>query len=314
MMPYMNIIVSFSLVHVGQAEWCVNPFDAPYAVQPWDGFENCETEAASGLSKCWASTGLGSKALLQGCRKACTNCEASGADTCDEASWPDKDHGIVCGECKVLVNKFEDKYRTCAGYCASLGLPCSGAWEEWEETCTVKHKMTCDQTVSSSDAICECLPASSTGASASTILQAKPSGGLANDSDVANANTDGVAGELNDGSIHFAVSVIVGSCLVACLLGLSMSMFFRWKQVARTLRQRTDSDSTQWSGSTDSGHSMAETTSNVVVGNPMQDSELGVAGGSKEKDAVPAIGIVVGNPVNIGGNPVMPLSGGSQNH
>merc|ERR1719424_1299501 len=53
--------------------------------------------------------------------------------------------------------------------------------------------MTCDQTVSSSDAICECLPASSIGASASTISQAKLSSGLANDSDVENANTDGVA-------------------------------------------------------------------------------------------------------------------------
>jgi hypothetical protein len=25
-------------------------------------------------------------------------------NTCDEASWPSKDHGLVCGECKVLVD------------------------------------------------------------------------------------------------------------------------------------------------------------------------------------------------------------------
>jgi len=300
----LYIIVSFSLAHVGQAEWCVNDFDAPYAIQPWEDFENCETEAASGLSKCWPSTFNGGKSLLHGCRKACTKCEASGADTCDEASWPDKDHGIVCGECKVLVNKFEDKYRTCGGYCHSLGLPCTGAWEEWEETCTVKHEIACDQTLSSTDAICECRPASSNGAWASTTLQAKVSSGVAND------NVDGGASKFDDGSSRFVVSVIVGSCLVACLLCLSMCMFFKWKQAARTLRQRTDSDSTLWGGSTNSDQSMAEKASNVVLGNPMHDGQVGVPGGSEEKNAAPANGIVVGNPVNVGGNPVTPLSGG----
>ena len=29
---------------------------------------------------------------------------------CDEAAWPDKDHGLVCGSCKVLVNHFIEKY------------------------------------------------------------------------------------------------------------------------------------------------------------------------------------------------------------
>lgn len=312
-MQYLNIIVSFLLGRVVQAEWCVNGFDAPYAVQPWEDFENCETEAASGLSKCWRSTLLGDKTLLQGCRKACTHCEASGADVCDEASWPDKDHGIVCGECKVLVNKFEDRYRTCAGYCLSLGLPCSGAWEEWEDTCTVKHAMTCDQPVSSSDAICECLPFSSLAAVAPTTSQAGLRGGSAMGGDAANDSTD--AG-VTDGSSHFVVSVIAGSCLVACLLCLSMCMFFRWKQAARTLQKRTDNDINQ------SGGSSAQTTHGVVLGNPIDHSKVVVCGGSGEKDADPGNFIVVGNPVNIGCNPIMaaaaaaaaaiPLSGGSE--
>ncbi|EOD19027.1 hypothetical protein EMIHUDRAFT_243378 [Emiliania huxleyi CCMP1516] len=32
---------------------------------------------------------------------------------CDEASWPDKDHGLVCGECKVLVGRFDSFYGNC---------------------------------------------------------------------------------------------------------------------------------------------------------------------------------------------------------
>lgn len=292
------------MVHVGQAEWCVNSFDAPYALQPWQGFENCETEAANGLSKCWRSTLLGGESLLQGCRKACTKCEVSGADTCDEASWPDKHHGIVCGECKVVVEKFEDQHRTCARYCASLGLPCTGAWQQWEATCAVKHEMTCDQTLSSSSAICECLP---NGASESTALQARVS------DTVASATTDEVVSENDDGSIRFVVSVIVGSCLIVCLLSLSMSIFFRWQKAMRTLQQQADSNSTRRGGETITDQSMAEEAPNVVIGSPVCDSQVGVLGGSGDKDAVPASGLVVGNPVNAGGNPVSSLSGGSQN-
>ena len=29
---------------------------------------------------------------------------------CDEYSWPDKDHGLVCGPCKVLVDRFDSTY------------------------------------------------------------------------------------------------------------------------------------------------------------------------------------------------------------
>merc|ERR1711939_1022268 len=87
---------------------------------------------------------------------------------CDERSWPDKDHGIICGECKVLVNKFSSKYKTCDGYCKALkktskapkGFACKGAWEESGDTCQVKHKMRCNQKLSSSDALCECRPVS----------------------------------------------------------------------------------------------------------------------------------------------------------
>merc|ERR1719162_634519 len=76
--------------------------------------------------------------------------------TCDESAWPDKDHDLVCGDCKVLVNNFGDKYKTCAGYCKAVGLACAGAWEEKGDTCQVEYEMTCEQALSSSDAICEC--------------------------------------------------------------------------------------------------------------------------------------------------------------
>jgi len=77
---------------------------------------------------------------------------------CDESSWPDKDHGLVCGDCKVLVNHFASKYKTCDGYCNIVGRDCANAWEEVSDTCTVKHTITCDQIFKTSDAICECGP------------------------------------------------------------------------------------------------------------------------------------------------------------
>lgn len=289
--------MSFLLVHVGQAEWCVDSFDAPYAVQPWEDFENCQREAAGGLLKCWRSTLSGSKTLLQGCRKSCTTCQPSGADVCDEASWPNKHHGIVCGECKVLVDKFEDQYRTCAGYCASLGKPCTGAWEQWEDTCAVKQTISCDARLASSTAICQCLPH---GAPAPTAFQAK------NSSSVAKDTTDPEASD--DGTIRFMVLVIVGSSLIACLLCLSMYMFFRCRQATRTLRQRGDSQSSQ--GSTISDQSSPSKAIDVVLGNPVRDTEVGLPAGADEKDAAPAIGIVVGNPVNVGENAGTPSSGG----
>ena len=67
-----------------------------------------------------------------------------------------KDGGLVCGECKVLVDNFDSNYGSCDGYCAAIGRSCTGAWEESGDTCTVKHDMACDQSIASSDAICEC--------------------------------------------------------------------------------------------------------------------------------------------------------------
>ena len=46
---------------------------------------------------------------------------------CDETTWPDKDQGTVCGDCKVLVNGINTKYNnTCDGYCQSMGVMCTG--------------------------------------------------------------------------------------------------------------------------------------------------------------------------------------------
>merc|ERR1719330_822218 len=88
----------------------------------------------------------------------CTGSRCAGTDRCDESSWPDKDHNLVCADCKVLVNHFSSKYRTCSGYCSHIGRRCVGAWEEQGDTCSVLHNMTCDQALESSDAICECSP------------------------------------------------------------------------------------------------------------------------------------------------------------
>merc|ERR1711907_386677 len=79
------------------------------------------------------------------------------ADICDESQWPDVDHGTVCGDCMVLVHNFDTKYKTCDGYCQAVGMECKGAWEEHNDKCIVKKTMTCTETWSSSDAICECV-------------------------------------------------------------------------------------------------------------------------------------------------------------
>lgn len=75
---------------------------------------------------------------------------------CDEIDWPDLDHGLVCGECRVLVDRFDSVYFTCDGYCQAVGRQCVGAWEEVSDDCLVKHGMTCNQSLATSDAICEC--------------------------------------------------------------------------------------------------------------------------------------------------------------
>jgi hypothetical protein len=75
---------------------------------------------------------------------------------CDEESWPDKDHGLVCGKCKVLVDRFSERYHNCNGYCSAIGRECTGAWDEEGDSCRVQYEMSCDQHIGSSDAICEC--------------------------------------------------------------------------------------------------------------------------------------------------------------
>ena len=57
----------------------------------------------------------------------------------------------------MLVDRFPT-YSTCDGYCASIGKTCVGAWEEISDTCSVEYDMTCDQSIESSDALCQCSP------------------------------------------------------------------------------------------------------------------------------------------------------------
>ena len=54
------------------------------------------------------------------------------------------------------MDKFESKYETCNGYCQSIGATCTGAWEEVSDSCKVDRGMKCDETLDTSDAICEC--------------------------------------------------------------------------------------------------------------------------------------------------------------
>ena len=108
---------------------------------------------------------------------------------CDEHSWPDVDHGKVCGDCKViflpnpdsifrltamdipnisfcfqsvlcqvLVTHMDTVYSSCSNYCSSLGRGCVGAWEEDHDTCGILSTEDCNHDFGSytSDAICQC--------------------------------------------------------------------------------------------------------------------------------------------------------------
>jgi len=82
-------------------------------------------------------------------------------DKCNEAAWPDTKllgDKHICGDCKVIVDKFDTEYKNCDGYCKALGTNCTGAWEETGNECAVEREMTCDQEEETSDAICECAP------------------------------------------------------------------------------------------------------------------------------------------------------------
>ena len=84
---------------------------------------------------------------------------SSGVDRCvAEVNWPDVDHGLVCGDCRVLVNNMASTYLgLCDNYCQSFGRQCVGAWEESSDSCTVQSTGSCSISFgSTSDAICEC--------------------------------------------------------------------------------------------------------------------------------------------------------------
>lgn len=93
--------------------------------------------------------------------------------TCKVASWTNKKHGdttkaatwSTCDTCTVMISTA--KYKTCKAYCAAQtgSLSCAGAWDEVMDSCIKKKvngasTLTCTSTISSSDMICECCPAS----------------------------------------------------------------------------------------------------------------------------------------------------------
>eukprot|EP01052_Picozoa_sp_SAG31_P037905 SAG31_NODE_4971_length_2826_cov_5.968464_1_plen_525_part_00 len=127
---------------------------AQHAAQPQP------TQRAGGLHSI-LHPDIDGKAIWRGVTNPLAQDDASG-DACDEESFPDRDHGLICGECKVLVDRFDD-YGTCAGYCAAIGRTCTGAWEELADSCVVDWSSgftrlddKCIQTWSTSDLICEC--------------------------------------------------------------------------------------------------------------------------------------------------------------
>ena len=72
----------------------------------------------------------------------------SGYDVCDGDS------------CKRFISGGMNG-RSCSQYCCSVGLHCTGAWEERDNSCAVEEEWTCDQTTkrdggTTSDLICRC--------------------------------------------------------------------------------------------------------------------------------------------------------------
>jgi len=80
--------------------------------------------------------------------------------TCDKEDWTDMK--VDCGGCTALVHNFET-YKTCNGYCASVGLQCVAAADDKRNTCYAQEdkNLSCDSTFdlfggSSHDALCTC--------------------------------------------------------------------------------------------------------------------------------------------------------------
>ena len=81
------------------------------------------------------------------------------AVTCDTSSWPDVDNGVVCGACRVLVDRYDSQYGTCSNYCAAVGRECVWAAEEEGDSCAVQYESSCTLPIgngTTSDALCEC--------------------------------------------------------------------------------------------------------------------------------------------------------------
>ena len=85
--------------------------------------------------------------------------DPSGGTKCNEDLWPDKDNGLICSDCKVLVTNMRSKYGgTCDSYCKSFGSVCTGSWEDSDDTCADPSETgTCATNWGeTSDAICAC--------------------------------------------------------------------------------------------------------------------------------------------------------------
>lgn len=74
--------------------------------------------------------------------------------TCLEEAWHDAK--LQCGDCKVLVdNSIQSSYKTCGGYCASVGRTCAAARKGKSEVCEEEHTLDCDVFIPY-DMICQC--------------------------------------------------------------------------------------------------------------------------------------------------------------
>jgi len=114
--------------------------------------------------------------------------DPSGGTKCNEDLWPDKDNGLICSDCKVLVTNMRSKYGgTCDSYCKSFGSVCTGSWEDSDDTCADPSETgTCATNWGeTSDAICACAhdgTLTTTAAPVFTVAQ-EGSCGLALDGD-----------------------------------------------------------------------------------------------------------------------------------
>lgn len=110
--------------------------------------ENAGGLTSDALCECSADTSLSPPGA---CGQTSVSCGGAAV------IFPDVDGNVICGECKVLVDRFQT-YGSCNAYCASMGRTCLSAAEEQRDTCDVEYTMSCEDDAggSTSDAICEC--------------------------------------------------------------------------------------------------------------------------------------------------------------